>query len=184
MNAISGIAHGDIVAGLTNGDEDVLGKLLTAFGSTIRRRLRKKFRRVLTADDIDDLLSIAIERAWFRRDRLPEGEREVLLADATAADVVAPSASLARRLGITSSGVRSRRQRGLARLRRFVRTALSPPPLPRGAGPGRRPRPMSSRPDGRPSPVRPLPRGPRFPSDSASLRKIFPKCGTGSRTTW
>ena len=225
MNTVSGIAHGDIVAGLTNGDEDVLGKLAAEFGLAIRRRLTKKFRGVLTSEDIEDLVWIAFERAWCRHDRfdprrgslsgwlctiadhaavdlvrspsfrarlhechvsptrlaqlvdprsshppnteppdteppdteppgteppgteppdterpreiaairsaldrLPEAEREVLLADATAADVVASSASLARRLGITSSAVRSRRQRGLARLRRFVRTALLPKP--------------------------------------------------------
>lgn len=204
MNAVSGNAHGDIVAGLKAGDENVLGKLLTAFASAIRRRLLKKYRRVLTADDIDDLLLIAIERAWFRRDRfdprrgslsgwlhtiadhaavdlirspsfrarlhecrvsptrltqlvdprssqppnteppgreppweiaairsaldrLPEAQREILMADATVADGVAPSAAIGGQLGITSSAVRSRRQRALARLRSYLKTPSLPP---------------------------------------------------------
>jgi len=181
---------------LASGDPEVVSALLEAFGAAIQRRLARRYRGVLRPGEIEDVLMIAVERLWIRRecfdpsrgslggwlgriaehvaadivrtpwcqarlqerqvestrllaleapggdyvsegdaaasttcraavealraalDRLPAGQRRILLADAVAAGGTARSESLGAELGITASAVRSRRQRGLARLRR------------------------------------------------------------------
>ena len=63
----------DLVRGLaeqlTIGEPEVVNALLEAFGPSIQRRLGRRYRGVLRPGEIEDVLMIAVEKAWIRRAR-------------------------------------------------------------------------------------------------------------------
>jgi RNA polymerase sigma factor (sigma-70 family) len=61
-----------LAAGLLGGDEGALEAILRAYGPPIQRALEEKYcrtLRVLTREDIEDVLSVALHRLWEARTR-------------------------------------------------------------------------------------------------------------------
>jgi RNA polymerase sigma factor (sigma-70 family) len=54
---------------LLENDQGCLEEILRLFGAGIWGLLRRRFREVLRAEDLEDVLSIGLFRLWLRRDR-------------------------------------------------------------------------------------------------------------------
>ena len=59
----------ELAVRLLDNDEDVLEEILRAFGPPVLFVLRQKFDGVLTREDIEDVVSIALDRLWQSRQR-------------------------------------------------------------------------------------------------------------------
>jgi RNA polymerase sigma factor (sigma-70 family) len=95
----------DVALRLWDGDQTVLTVILTSYAPAIEACLFKKYRRVLTREDIEDVVALAVMALWEYRASYDDKKGTVwtllyCMADCKAKDVIALGWQKARQLEI------------------------------------------------------------------------------------